>query len=90
MAASRLLALDQVERLLWSAGRCSARFLRRVRRAEDLHFVQMQVVVARQLNPDKAGGRIGQQDGQRLVVAEAIEEAAVMEIDVRPATAIIG
>ena len=64
--------------------------LGRVRRPEYFHLVQMQVVVARQLNPHKAGRLIGELDGQRLVVAEAIEGAAVMAIDGRPTAAIVG
>ena len=61
-----------------------------VRRSKHFHLVQMQVVVARQLNPHKSGRLICKQDGQRLTVAEAIERPTVMLIDSRPSTRIVG
>ena len=61
-----------------------------VRWPEHLHLVQVQELIARQLYPHKAGRLIGKLDAQRLVVAEAIERAAVMAIDGRPTMAIIG
>ena len=62
----------------------------RIRWPKHFHLVQMQVVVTWQLNPNKAGRLIGKLDSQRLVIAEAKEDVAVVPIDGGPASGVVG
>ncbi len=61
-----------------------------VRGPEDLDFVQVQVVVARQLDSDKPGGWIRELNCQRFAISEPLKSLAVMLVNLRPPLSIVG
>ena len=61
----------------------------RIRRPEHLDLLEMQEVVPRQLNANEPRRLIGELNGQRLVVPEAIEQRAVMLIDGAPSVPVV-